>query len=133
MSNSSENSNEHFIQIDDPKNNSSTESHSPKKHIISSKYNDYYEWMGCAKELRPITITEGLEWHTMTAFKKLIWWIGTCIQMLTLTILSLRTDRLAQINSYMKHHWKHYSGGVLKGPLTNINISQSSLIFSKII
>ena len=72
--------------------------------------NDYYNWISNAKEVRPITITEDLEWGAMTCFQKLLWWVGMCIQMLTLTILSLRTDRLLDWDGYLKHHWKHYSG-----------------------
>ena len=86
------------------------ETHTSNKHIIRPKHNDYYEWMGSRKEVRPITVKENLQWHTMSKGETLVWWIGTCIQMLTLTVLSLRTDRLVQIESYLKYHWKHYSG-----------------------
>ena len=77
---------------------------------ISRRCNDYYEQMAMEKEVRPIKITEGLEWNSMSHFCKMLWCIGTCIQMLTLTILSLRTDRLGQGKGYLTHHWKHYSG-----------------------
>ena len=70
---------------------------------------DYYEKMAMAKEVRPITITEGLEWNSMPHMRKLLWSFGTCIQMLTLTIFSLRTDRLLE-KSYLAKHWKHYLG-----------------------
>ena len=76
----------------------------------SRRCNNYYEWMAKQKEVWPITVTEGLEWVSMSYFHKVLWWIGTCIQMLTLTILSLRTDRLGQGKGYLTHHWKHYSG-----------------------
>jgi hypothetical protein len=74
------------------------------------KYNDYYEWMGNAKEVRPITVMENLQWSTMSCFNRFLWWIKTFIQMITLTILSLRTDRLLDWNGYLKYHWKHYLG-----------------------
>ena len=99
-----------FVQIDDIKDEISRDCRSPKKQIIPPNYNDYYEWMGRVTEVRPITITEDVEFCRMSHFQCLIWWLGTGIQMLTLTILSLRTDRLAQYNSYLKYHWKHYSG-----------------------
>ena len=72
--------------------------------------NDYYNWISNAKEVRPITITEDLEWEAMTCLQKLLWGVGTSIQMLIMTILSLRTDRLLDWDGYLKHHWKHYSG-----------------------
>jgi hypothetical protein len=30
------------------------------------KYNDYYEWMGNAIEVRPITVVENVQWSTMS-------------------------------------------------------------------
>ena len=86
-----------------------------KKLSLHQRGNDYYEWMGSAKEVRPIAVTEGVEWHTMSNFGKLVWCNSICIQMLSLTIFSLRTDRLVDVKRYMKYHWKHYSGSVLKG------------------
>ena len=46
----------------------------------------------------------GLGMGAMTCFQKLLWWIGTCFQMLTLTIVSLRTDRFIDWDGYSKHH-----------------------------
>ena len=46
----------------------------------------------------------GLGMGAMTCFQKLLWGIGTCFQMLTLTIVSLRTDRLVDWDGYLKHH-----------------------------
>ena len=75
-------------------------------------YNDYYEWMGSAKEVRPISVTENVQWSTKSWFQRFTWYFGTCINMLTLTILSIRTDRFLDWNGYLKHHWKHYSGNI---------------------
>ena len=80
------------------------------------RYNDFYEWMGSAKELRPIAITDEIDWTRMKHFDKVFWCIGQCIQMVVLTFFSIRTDRFLQVNSYLKYHWKHYSGSVLKCP-----------------
>ena len=99
-----------FVPINNIEDESLGDSRSPKRHILPPRYKDYYEWMGCVKEVRPITVTEDVELCRMSSFRRLIWWMGTGIQMLSLTILSLRTDRLIQCNSYMKYHWKHYSG-----------------------
>ena len=82
------------------------------KPVYPTSYKDYYKWMGSVKEVRPITVTEDVEWHKMSTFQHLIWWIWTCIQILSLTILSIRCDRLMQWNLYLKYHWKHYSGRV---------------------
>ena len=99
-----------FVAHVDDKGGGAKETHTSNNHIIRPKNNDYYEWMGSRKEVRPITVKENLQWHTMSKGEKLVWWIGTCIQMLTLTVLSLRTDRLVQIESYLKYHLKHYLG-----------------------
>lgn len=71
---------------------------------------NYYDQMAKAKEVRPITITEDLEWTLMTWFHQILWWMGTLLQIVSLTIFSLRIDRLAQWKTYLIHHWKHYSG-----------------------
>ena len=81
-----------------------------KKKTGLIKYNDYYESMGNAKEVRPITVIENLQWSTMSGCNRLFWWIKTFIQMITLTMISLRTDRLLDWNGYLKYHWKHYLG-----------------------
>ena len=73
-------------------------------------YKDYYEWIANAKEVRPITITENVDFKAMSSFRKYWWSCGTCVQMLTLTVLSIRTDRLFDWRGYLKYHWKHYSG-----------------------
>ena len=99
-----------FIQDDRVTDESSRDVKILKKPVSPRRTKDYYEWMGCVKEIRPITVTEDVEWSSMTQFQRLVWWIATGIQMLTLTILSLRTDRLLQCDNYMKCHWKHYSG-----------------------
>ena len=83
--------------------------------------NDYYNWISNAKEARLITITEDLELGAMTSFQKLLWWIGICFQMVTLTIVSLRTDRLVDWDGYLKHHRKHYSGKLRVIAISKIN------------
>ena len=77
-------------------------------------YSDFYEWMGSAKEIRPVAITDDIDWSRMKHYDKVFWCIGQCIQMVILTFFSIRTDRCSQVNSYLKYHWKHYSGSVLK-------------------
>ena len=71
---------------------------------------NYYDQMARAKEVRPITITEDLEWTLMTWCQQILWWMGTSLQIVSLTVFSLRIDRLAQWKSYLIRHWKHYSG-----------------------
>ena len=57
---------------------------------------NYYDQMAKAKEVRPFAITEDLEWTLMTWFHQILWWMGTLLQIVSLTIFSLRIDRLAQ-------------------------------------
>ena len=70
---------------------------------------DYYEWMANTSEVRPISITEGLEWSSMSNLHKIFWWVNAFIQLMILAMFDFRTDRLHQRN-YMKHHLIHYSG-----------------------
>ena len=83
-----------------------------KSTKVTSSDGDYYEWMAMAKDVRPISIAEGLEWSSMSILSKLFWWIAACMQLMMLTMFDFRTDRLQQRN-YMRHHWVHYSGTVL--------------------
>ena len=65
--------------------------------------------MAQVSEVRPISVTENIKWSLMSSVSKIFWVIGTLLNMLSLTVLSLRIDRLADLN-YLSHHWKHYSG-----------------------
>ena len=62
-------------------------------------------------EIRPISVTENLQYNLMSRGAKLFWMVGTLIQMLSLTIFSLRVDRIWDKN-YLSNHWKHYSGTI---------------------
>ena len=65
--------------------------------------------MAHVSEVRPISVTENIKWNLMSSISKIFWAIGTLLNMLSLTVLSLRIDRLADLN-YVLNHWKHYSG-----------------------
>ena len=60
-------------------------------------------------EIRPISVIENLNWNSMSNISKLLWMVKTVIQMLSLTVFSLRVDRIFDRN-YLSNHWKHYSG-----------------------
>ena len=111
MNRSSGDSEEHsvFIPNDNYGRRSSCSTKSSKSNL-DMNYKDYYEWTASAKEVRPITITENVDFKAMPFSQKLWWSFGTCVQMLTLTVLSIRTDRLLDWRGYLKYHWKHYSG-----------------------
>ena len=89
---------------------SSLTKHNKNSKSVVTSNNDYYEWMANAKEVRPITVTENVDLNSMSCSEKVLWSLGTVLQMLTLTVLSIRTDRLFDWDRYLKHHWKHYSG-----------------------
>ena len=74
---------------------------------------DYYASMATVVEVRPISVTENVKWNLMSKAAKFLWVIGTLINMLALTMLSLRVDRLCD-RKYISNHWKHYSGEKLK-------------------
>ena len=99
-----EEQNDLMNETNDAQKGSSIAFESSKRQKNKIWKNDYYNWISNAKEVRPITITEDLEWEAMTCFQKLLWWIGTCFQMLTLTKVSLRADRLVDWDGYLKHH-----------------------------
>ena len=99
-----------FIPNDNNELRSSSHTKRYKNFKSASSNNDYYEWMANTKEVRPITITENVDLKSMSWSEKILWSLGTILQMLTLTVLSIRTDRLFDWDRYLKHHWKHYSG-----------------------
>ena len=69
--------------------------------------------MAEVNEVRPISVTENIQWNLMSKFRKISWVIGTLVQMLSLTIFSIRVDRICDKN-YVLNHWKHYSGTLQK-------------------
>ena len=71
-------------------------------------------------EIRPISVTENLQHNSLSRGAKLFWMIGTLIQMLSLTIFSLRVDRIWDKN-YLLNHWKHYSGEKLRSYVTYLD------------
>ena len=81
-------------------------------HYLSN-LQDYYDSMATLREIRPISVTENIQWNLMSKMAKFLWVIGTLIQMLSLTIFSLRVDRICDKN-YISNHWKHYSGEEIK-------------------
>ena len=70
---------------------------------------DHYEFMATVVEVRPISVTETISWESMSKLAKISWMIGTFLQMLFLTIFSLRVDKICD-RKYLANHWKHYSG-----------------------
>ena len=99
-----------FIPTENNELRSSSHTKRSKNSKSVTSNNDYYEWMANAKEVRPITVTENVDIKSMSWSEKILWSLGTILQMLTLTVLSIRTDRLFDWDRYLKHHWKHYSG-----------------------
>ena len=87
----------------------------------SSLNQDHYEFMATVVEVRPISVTETISWNSMSKLAKISWMIGTLLQMLFLTIFSLRIDRLCD-RKYLKNHWKHYSGSISKTSILILGI-----------
>jgi len=76
------------------------------------KYDDYYQTIEKSKAIRPICITENVDFGQMTFTRKILWWIGTVFKLLSIIVLSVRTDRLSD-SSYLAAHWVHYGGMLL--------------------
>lgn len=47
------------------------------------KYDDYYQFIANSKEVRPICITEDVDFKNMSFVQKLLWWLGTIFKVRT--------------------------------------------------
>ena len=45
-------------------------------------YSDYYKMMAQSKTIRPICVSEGVNFNTMSGWNKVCWWTKACLQML---------------------------------------------------
>ena len=43
---------------------------------------DYYETMAQSKAIRPICVSEGVNFNIMSTWSKTCWWTKACLQML---------------------------------------------------
>jgi len=73
------------------------------------KYDDYYQCIEKSKAIRPICITENVDLGQMSFIRKIMWWLCTILKLLSIIVLSVRTDRLSD-SLYLKCHWVHYGG-----------------------
>ena len=46
------------------------------------EYNDYYKAMAESKAIRPICVSEGVDFNTLSAWDTICWWFKVCLQML---------------------------------------------------
>ena len=54
-----------------------------KKEIEEIKdYSDYYKMMAQSKAIRPICVSEGVNFNIMSSWNKTCWWSKACLQML---------------------------------------------------
>ena len=45
-------------------------------------YSDYYKMIAQSKTIRPICVSEGVDFNTMSTWTKTCWWTKACLQML---------------------------------------------------
>ena len=45
-------------------------------------YSDYYKMMAQSKAIRPICVSEGVNFNIMSSWNKTCWWSKACLQML---------------------------------------------------
>ena len=45
-------------------------------------YSDYYKMMAQSKTIRPICVSEGVDFNIMSTWNKTCWWSKACLQML---------------------------------------------------
>ena len=48
----------------------------------SEHYSDYYEHVAHSSHIRPIAVTEDVNFNTMSYSQRLCWWVSTAIQTL---------------------------------------------------
>merc|ERR1712110_411588 len=73
----------------------------------SDQYNDYYEHVARSEHIRPIAVTEDVNFETMSSSQTLCWWMSTAVRLLSCIVLSVRTDRLWD-PVYLARHYRHY-------------------------
>ena len=72
----------------DPNDNGGTElsevtpEEETKNDNTSDEYQDYYEHVAKSKYIRPIAVTEDVNFETMSISQRLMWWISTAIRLL---------------------------------------------------
>ena len=49
---------------------------------ICEYYEDYYEHVASARYIRPIKVSEGVNFSSLSVFKKILWWCKTVINLL---------------------------------------------------
>ena len=47
-----------------------------------SDYNDYYEHVAHTSHIRPIAVTENVNFNTMSSSQRICWWMSTAIHLL---------------------------------------------------
>ena len=45
-------------------------------------YSDYYKMIAQSKTIRPICVSEGVNFNKMSSWTKTCWWVKACLQML---------------------------------------------------
>ena len=48
----------------------------------SDQYNDYYEHVAHSDHIRPIAVTEDVNFETMSSSQTFCWWISTAVRLL---------------------------------------------------
>ena len=48
----------------------------------SDQYNDYYEHVARSEHIRPIAVTEDVNFETMSSSQTFCWWISTAVRLL---------------------------------------------------
>ena len=72
----------------DPNDNGGTElsENTPEEETknanTTEEYQDYYKHVAKSKYIRPIAITEDVNFETMSISQRLMWWISTAIRLL---------------------------------------------------
>ena len=56
------------------------------KKFQEEQYSDYYECIENSKSIRPICLTEDVEFKKMSSVRKCFWWIGTFFKVLSFLV-----------------------------------------------
>ena len=74
-------SNNNFSSVaEDSNTDSSSDLEASALMSSESEYNDYYEHVARCEHIRPIAVTEDVNFEAMSLSQKICWWISTAIR-----------------------------------------------------
>ena len=73
-----------IYKVDDTTDEEDNEVFVNENKNYDSKYSDYYKFIANSKAIRPICIAEDVDFENMSFHKKVLWWLGTILKVLSI-------------------------------------------------